>query len=120
MTSLMRGVLRAIGKNAMLFAGFFVVVLAFAVVPAWAQQPASSQPAPMRGVGITQRMNQLVPRDLTFRDETGKTVRLGDYFGKKPIVLSLVYFNCPFMCTEVLNGELALPDWRPRFDSGAD
>ena len=51
-------------------------------------------------------MNQQVPPDLTFRDETGKTVRLGDYFGKKPIVLSLVYFNCPFMCTEVLNGEL--------------
>lgn len=60
----------------------------------------------MRGVGITQRMNQQVPPDLTFRDETGKSVRLGDYFGKKPIVLSLVYFNCPFMCTEVLNGEL--------------
>jgi len=51
-------------------------------------------------------MNQQVPPDLSFRDEAGKTVRLGDYFGKKPVVLSLVYFNCPFMCTEVLNGEL--------------
>lgn len=106
MTSLMRGIPRAIKKNAILFAGCFVVVLALAVVSADAQQPASSQPAPMRGVGITQRMNQQVPPDLTFRDETGKSVRLGDYFGKKPIVLSLVYFNCPFMCTEVLNGEL--------------
>jgi protein SCO1/2 len=89
-------------KNAFLCAA----VLALAVLPAVAQQPASAQPAPLAGVGIDQRMNQLVPADLTFRDETGKTVRLGDYFGKKPIVLSLVYFNCPFMCTEVLNGEL--------------
>jgi protein SCO1/2 len=51
-------------------------------------------------------MNQQVPAGLSFRDESGKTVRLGDYFGQKPIVLSLVYFNCPFLCTEVLDGEL--------------
>jgi protein SCO1 len=93
-------------KRAILCAGLFAAVVPFATLPVWAQLPASSQPAPLRGVGITQRMNQQVPADLTFRDETGQTVRLGDYFGKKPIVLSLVYFNCPFLCTEVLNGEL--------------
>ena len=71
-----------------------------------AQQPASSQPALLRSVGIAQEMNQQVPPDIAFRDENGKNVRLGDYFGKKPIVLSLVYFNCPFICTDVLNGEL--------------
>jgi len=81
-------------------------VLMLAVLPCAAQQLASSQPPPLRGVGIAQQMNQQVPANLIFRDETGKTVRLGDYFGKKPIVLSLVYFNCPFMCTDVLNGEL--------------
>jgi protein SCO1/2 len=93
-------------KRGMFCVGFRAAVLLLAIVPAWAQQPASSQPAPLLGVGITQRMNQHVPADLTFRDEVGKSVRLGEYFGKKPIVLSLVYFNCPFMCTEVLNGEL--------------
>jgi protein SCO1/2 len=83
-----------------------VCALALAALPCAAQQPASSQPPPLRGVGIAQQMNQQVPANLIFRDETGKAVRLGDYFGKQPIVLSLVYFNCPFMCTDVLNGEL--------------
>jgi protein SCO1 len=80
--------------------------LLLGALPVGAQQTASSQPPLLQGVGIAQAMNQQVPPNLTFRDETGKDVRLGDYFGKKPIVLSLVYFNCPFMCTEVLNGEL--------------
>src|ERR1700733_5585106 len=93
-------------RNAVLSAGLCAGVLALASLPGGAQQPASSQPAPLSGVGIAQRMDQQVPVDLTFRDETGKSVRLGDYFGKKPIVLSVVYFNCPFLCTEVLNGEL--------------
>jgi protein SCO1 len=70
--------------------------------------PSSSKqmPAVLRGVGITQRLNQQVPLDLVFRDETGKTVRLGDYFGNKPVVLSLVYFNCPNLCTMVENNLL--------------
>src|ERR1700743_2829569 len=80
--------------------------MALSALPSWGQQPASAQPTLLRGVGIDQRMDQQVPGNLVFRDETGKSVRLGDYFGTKPIVLSLVYFNCPFMCTEVLNGEL--------------
>jgi protein SCO1/2 len=57
-------------------------------------------------VGITQNLNAQIPPDLMFRDETGKSVRIGDFFGRKPIVLSLVYFDCPALCTEVLNGEL--------------
>jgi protein SCO1/2 len=80
--------------------------IAIATLPLRGQQSAASQPAPLQGVGISQRLNQQVPLSLTFRDETGRTVRLGEYFGQKPVVLSLVYFNCPFMCTEVLNGEL--------------
>lgn len=71
-----------------------------------AQEPASAQPALLRGVGISQQISRQVPVDLAFRDETGKSVRLADYFGKKPIVLSLVYFSCLSMCTEALNGEL--------------
>ena len=69
---------------------------------------AQQLPAPevLREVSITQRLNEQAPLQLAFRDEAGKTVRLGDYFGGKPIVLSLVYFDCPALCTEVLNGEL--------------
>ncbi|MGH9326069.1 MAG: SCO family protein [Terriglobia bacterium] len=58
-------------------------------------------PALLRGVGIDQRLNQQVPLDLAFHDASGKQVRLGDYFGQKPMVLSLVYFNCPNLCTMV-------------------
>jgi protein SCO1/2 len=65
-----------------------------------------STPAILKQVGITQNLNTQISPDLTFRDEAGKTVRVGDFFGKKPIVLSLVYFDCPALCTEVLNGEL--------------
>ena len=42
---------------------------------------------------IEQRLNEQIPPDLTFRDETGKTVRLGDYFGKRPMILNLVYYT---------------------------
>jgi protein SCO1 len=51
-----------------------------------------------------QRLNDQVPLDAQFVDETGKAVRLGDYFGKKPVILVLAYFRCPMLCTLVLNG----------------
>jgi protein SCO1/2 len=63
-------------------------------------------PAILNRVGITQNLNARIPPDLVFRDETGKSVRIGDFFGTRPVVLSLVYFDCPALCTEVLNGEL--------------
>ena len=69
-------------------------------------QQLTTTPAILGKVGITQNLNTQIPPELAFRDETGKTVQIGDYFGKKPIVLSLVYFDCPALCTEVLNGEL--------------
>lgn len=67
-------------------------------------QPASMRPPVLKDVGIDQLLNNQVPPDLTFLDETGKTVRLGDYFGSKPIVLTLVYYDCPQLCNQVLNG----------------
>ena len=63
-------------------------------------------PPLLQGIGIDQRLNEQVPLDLQFRDETGKTVTLGDYFGKKPVILSLVYFGCPMLCTMAENGLL--------------
>src|SRR5579884_861240 len=61
-------------------------------------------PAPLQGVGFDQRVNEQVPLDLEFRDEAGRTVRLGNYFGDKPVILVLAYYRCPMLCTEVLNG----------------
>jgi protein SCO1/2 len=77
---------------------------ALAAISANAQEITT--PAILKKVGIAQNLGAPISPDLEFRDESGKTVRLGDFFGKKPIVLSLVYFDCPALCTEVLNGEL--------------
>src|ERR1700677_822654 len=55
-------------------------------------------------VKIQQRLGQQLPLDASFRDETGKPVRLGDYFGKVPVILSLVYYQCQILCMEDLNG----------------
>src|SRR6201996_6216904 len=58
----------------------------------------------LKTVKIDQRLGQQLPLDATFRDETGKSVRLGDYFGKVPVILSLVYYQCQILCMEDLNG----------------
>jgi len=55
-------------------------------------------------VKIQQRLGQQLPLDASFRDETGKPVKLGDYFGKLPVILSLVYYQCQILCMEDLNG----------------
>ncbi len=65
---------------------------------------ASGLPKALREVSIDQKLNEQLPLDLAFRNERGETVKLGDYFGKKPVVLSLVYYECPMLCTQVLNG----------------
>jgi protein SCO1/2 len=54
-------------------------------------------------VGIEQKLGTQLPLSLTFTDETGKTVRLGDYFGERPVVLVMAYYECPMLCTVVLN-----------------
>lgn len=61
-------------------------------------------PEALRDVGFDQRMGEKVPLDLTFRDSEGRAVRLGDYFGERPVMLSLVYFSCPMLCPMTLNG----------------
>jgi protein SCO1/2 len=70
-----------------------------------AQAPPSSQmPAALQKVAFEQRLNAQLPLDLPFTDETGAAVKLGDYFGRKPVVLAFVYYECPMLCTQVLNG----------------
>ena len=66
--------------------------------------PSTGLPAALRDVKIEQKLDQQLPLDLTFRDENGQAVKLGQYFGKKPVVLALVYYDCPMLCTQVLNG----------------
>jgi len=66
--------------------------------------PANVRPPGLKNVGIQQNLTQPLPLDLAFTDDLGRNVRLGDYFGKKPVILSLVYFNCPMLCGEVLSG----------------
>lgn len=71
------------------------------------QQPEERRPplpAALRDVGIDQRLNDQVPLDLVFRDEDGAARPLNSYFGRKPVVLALVYYQCPMLCTQILNG----------------
>jgi protein SCO1 len=62
------------------------------------------RPELLKDVGIDQKLNDQIPLGLTFRDEHGTPVQLRQFFGQKPVILSLVYFNCPMLCTQVLNG----------------
>lgn len=66
--------------------------------------PSSVRPPIFDEVGIDQKLNARIPFDLAFRDEAGKPVKLGEYFGAKPVVLMLVYYDCPQLCNQVLQG----------------
>jgi protein SCO1 len=66
--------------------------------------PSNQVPAALSKVSFEQRLNQQLPLDLQFKDESGRTVKLGEYFGRKPVVLTFVYYDCPMLCTQVLNG----------------
>ena len=61
-------------------------------------------PQVLQRVGVEQRLNQPLPLETEFVDDTGKTVKLADYFGKHPAILTLVYYNCPMLCSEEMDG----------------
>jgi protein SCO1/2 len=67
-------------------------------------EPTAAKPGILGKIAIDQRIGQQVPLDLQFADELGRQVRLGDFFGKRPVILALVYYECPMLCTQVLNG----------------
>ncbi|HLL99720.1 MAG TPA: SCO family protein [Pyrinomonadaceae bacterium] len=70
-----------------------------------AQTTSNGLPKTLQEVGIEQRLNEPLPLETEFKDENGKTVRLGEYFGTgRPVILALVYYECPMLCNEVLNG----------------
>jgi len=71
-------------------------------------------------IGIDQKLNSQVPLDLTFTDESGQKVKLGQYFGNKPVILSLVYYQCPMLCSQVLAGLTGTLNGISRFSVGRD
>jgi protein SCO1/2 len=96
-------------------ASLTVAALLCAAAPAQAQYGAGPQrPAPvnqkpevLKQVGIDQKIGQQLPLDLPFKNEAGREVRLGEYFNAqrgRPVVLALAYYDCPMLCTQVLNG----------------
>jgi len=96
----------------------------------WAQTPApktqpgdgaTNQKIPIFDqVGIEQKLNSQVPLDLTFTDENGQPVQLRKYFGTKPVILTLVYYQCPMLCSQVLNGMTGALNGITRFNIGRD
>lgn len=67
-------------------------------------EPVNARPGVLAKVGIDQKIGQQLPLALVFRDESGRDVRLGEFFGTRPVVLALAYYECPMLCTLVLNG----------------
>src|SRR5262249_33360553 len=65
---------------------------------------ASTMPAPLREIGFDQYIGEVIPLDIVFNDESGRRVTLADYFGKRPVVLVFAYYDCPMLCTQVING----------------
>ncbi|MGH9522431.1 MAG: SCO family protein [Terriglobales bacterium] len=86
-----------------------ISAVGFAQITGGGPAPLDPQPGKpdLSKVGIDQNLDAQVPLNLSFHDELGKTVVLGDYFHGKPLILSLVYFHCPLLCPEVLRGMTA-------------
>lgn len=99
---------------------YLCLLLLVGAVPVWGQappgprsplyggrpeagNPSTGLPAALQEVRIEQKLDHQLPLDLVFRDESGQEVKLGKYFGRKPIVLAFVYYDCPMLCTQILN-----------------
>jgi protein SCO1 len=110
--------------------GFWGALLALGVaISAWPQaapklQPGDTipnqKPSILDQVGLDQRLNQQVPLDAAFLDEHGQAVQLKQYFGAKPVILIMVYYQCPMLCTQVLNGFTGAMNGITRFNIGRE
>lgn len=80
------------------------LTLALATAPARAQQFSGGSLTAVPEIGIDQKLDAQVPLDLTFQNESGKTIRLGDYFGQKPVIVVMPFYKCAGSCTLELNG----------------
>ena len=105
-----RTIRKAIGRSAaVLFASILMASLATAQVASYGDKAEGDNvgnqlPIALQHMVVTQRLNQQLPLGAEFVDETGTTVKLGDYFGKRPAILALVYYQCPLLCSEELDG----------------
>lgn len=88
--------------------------------PRHAPIPAGEKPRELEEVRIDQRLDESLPLDAVFRDENGDEVKLGAYFGSKPVVLALVYYSCPMLCNQVLNGMTSGLDVLKAFSIGKE
>jgi protein SCO1/2 len=95
-----RGLIPVRVRNAILLALFFTLS-SFWASPLSAHD---ERPVALRGVDLEQKLGSQVPLDLEFRDAAGRTVKLNDYFGRRPVILNLVYYNCEDLCPLVLEG----------------
>lgn len=105
----MRALLRGASAACLLALAFLLCAPSEAAAqygrPQMSSMPQGGTPDVLKEVSIEQRLNERVPLDLKFKDESGREVRLEEYFAKgKPVVLSLVYYECPMLCNQVLNG----------------
>jgi len=66
--------------------------------------PSSQVPTALREIGFDQRLDEQLPLDTPLRDEEGRSVQLGAYFGRRPVVLVFAYYDCPMLCTLAING----------------
>ncbi len=82
----------------------FTVLAAPTRALAHAGHPEHEPPPLLRNVDVDQRLNKEIPGDLSFKDEAGKPVQIGQYFGNRPVILSLNYFECPQLCPLLLKG----------------
>ena len=73
-------------------------------VPSDMGPTAATMPLALENVGFEPQLNAQMPLDLSFRDESGRSVQLRDYFGQKPVVLAFVYYGCPMLCNQVQQG----------------
>jgi protein SCO1/2 len=114
MMSFLQGKRRA-GRRARLLLTFFLLPFSLCLLsvatraqygrPPEHTLPQGGTPEVLKSVTIEQRLNEQVPLDLTFRDEAGRSVQLNEYFRRgKPVIISLVYYECPMLCNQILNG----------------
>ena len=97
-----------ITRTRMWLAGAIAAALLGVALPAWGQftdpeQSIGVKPQLLEQVGIDQKLNDSIPLNLQFRDEHGNPVELAQFFVGKPVILTLVYYTCPMLCTQVLN-----------------
>ncbi len=69
-----------------------------------AAPPSNAMPVALQQVKFDQKLDAQLPLDAAFKDEHGKAVRLGDYFGTRPVIVAFVYYECPMLCNQILNG----------------